>query len=153
MKFGQSIEYNKRRCFFKNHAQNEAERLHLWNLPQQSTNIEDFCQGISLFFSICHGKKNAEAIKFLGILKKKVSKNKKYIFVYKRNVSLNKKVIFVFHTIFKLDFTMQIIYWILFTCFCCSLISVSRKRNIETMLTPLYSYDWQKFNNMNNKRS
>ena len=27
MKFGQSIEYNKRKFFFKNHAQNEAERL------------------------------------------------------------------------------------------------------------------------------
>ena len=27
MKFGQSIEYNKRKVFFKNHAQNEAQRL------------------------------------------------------------------------------------------------------------------------------
>ena len=27
MKFGQSIEYKKRKVFFKNHAQNEAERL------------------------------------------------------------------------------------------------------------------------------
>ena len=27
MKFGQSIEYNKRNIFFKNHAQNEVERL------------------------------------------------------------------------------------------------------------------------------
>ena len=27
MKFGKSIEYNKRTFFFKNHAQNEAERL------------------------------------------------------------------------------------------------------------------------------
>ena len=27
MKFGQSTEYNKRKFFFKNHAQNEAERL------------------------------------------------------------------------------------------------------------------------------
>ena len=112
-----------------------------------------FAKAYLCFLVSAMAKKNAEAIKFLGILKKKVSKNKKYIFVYKRNVSLNKKVIFVVHTIFKLDFTMQIIYCILFTCFCCSLISVSRKRNIETMLTPLYSYDWQKFNNMNNKRS
>ena len=31
----------------------------------------------------------------------------------KSNVSLNKKVIFVFHTIFKLDFIMQIIYCII----------------------------------------
>ena len=31
--------------------------------------IRGFCLGISIFFSICLGKKNAEAIKFLGILK------------------------------------------------------------------------------------
>ena len=35
-----------------------------------------------------------------------------------------------------------------------SLISVSNKRNIETMLSLLYSQNWQKFNNkMNEKRS
>ena len=71
----------------------------------------------------------------------------------KRIVSLNKKVIFVFHTIFKLDFITQIIYCIIFSYFFCSLISVSGKRNIETMLTLLYSYNWQKFNKMNEKRS
>ena len=27
MKFGQSIDYNKKKFFLKNHAQNEAERL------------------------------------------------------------------------------------------------------------------------------
>ena len=35
-------------------------------------------RGISTFFSICLGKKSAEASKFLGILKKYVSKNKIY---------------------------------------------------------------------------
>ena len=41
-----------------------------------------------------------------------------------------------------------------FHTFCCSLVSVSKKRNIETMLTVSYSYNWQKFNNkMNEKRS
>ena len=39
-----------------------------------------FCRGIYMFFSICTGKKNAEAIKFLGILKN-TSVRKKYIFV------------------------------------------------------------------------
>ena len=69
---------------------------------------------------------------------------------------LNKKVIFVFHTIFRLDFIMQIIYDIihnvcnLFSYFVCSLISVSRKPNIETMITFSYSYNWQK---LNEKRS
>ena len=106
-------------------------------------------------------RKNAEAIKYLGILKTFVSKNKIYFCLKKkRNVSLHKKVIFVFHTIFKLDFKTQIIYCIiyryLYTLFIlfCSLISVSKKRNIEIMLTLPYSYNWQKFNNkMNEKRS
>ena len=41
-----------------------------------------------------------------------------------------------------------------FHFFFCSLISVSKKRNIETMLTLPYSYNWQKFNNkMNEKRN
>ena len=72
--------------------------------------IWGYCRGISMFFSICVGKKiknkkNTEAIKFLGIwiLKKYVSKNKIHFCLKKKsNVSLNKKVAFVFHTIFKL---------------------------------------------------
>ena len=84
----------------------------------------------------------------------------KCISVQERKAMLNKKVIFVFHTIFKLDFITQIIYCIIHRCLCshfilfCSLISVSKKWNIETMLTFPYSYNWQKFNNkMNEKRS
>ena len=42
-------------------------------------------------------KKKAKAIKFLGILKKYVSKNE----IHFRIVSHNKKVVFVFHTIFS----------------------------------------------------
>ena len=45
--------------------------------------IWGFCWGISMFFSTYLGKKNAELIKFLGILKKYVSENK-YIFVKER---------------------------------------------------------------------
>ena len=78
----------------------------------------------------------------------------------RRNVLLNKKVNFVFHTIFKLDFITQIIYCIIHRCLhslfilSCSLISVFKKWNTETMLTLPYSYNWQKFNNkMNEKRS
>ena len=41
-----------------------------------------FCQGISMFFSICFGKKNAKASEFLGIFKKYFSKNEKYIFLF-----------------------------------------------------------------------
>ena len=79
--------------------------------------IWGFCRGISMFFSICLAKKNAEVIKFLGFLKKYVSENKIYFCSRKKsNVSLNKKVIFVFHTIFKLDFITQTIYCIIHRC-------------------------------------
>ena len=125
-----------------------------------SAAFEAFAEAYLCFFSICLDRKNAEAIKFPGILKINVSKNKIYFCLKKKsNVSLNKKVIFVFHTIFKLDFITQIIYCIIHRCLYslfilfCSLISVSKKRNIEIMLTLPYSYNWQKFNNkMNEKR-
>ena len=113
--------------------------------------IWGFCRGISMFFSICLGKKNAEVIKFLGILKN-MSPKIKYIFVQERKeMFLNKKVIFVFHTIFKLDFITQIIYCIIHICLCshfilfCSLISVCKKWNIEIILTFSYSYNWPKW--------
>ena len=102
--------------------------------------IWDFCRGICFLVSVS-AKKNAEVIKFLGILKKYVSENKIYFCSRKKiNVLLNKKVIFIFHTIFNLDFVMQIIYCIIHRCLYslfllfCSLISVSKKWNIETML-------------------
>ena len=67
----------------------------------------------------------------------------------------NKKIFFVFHRIFKLVFITQIIYCIIhnvccvfFSYFFCSLISVSKKRDISS------SYNGQKFKNkMNEKRS
>ena len=103
------------------------------NLPWQSANAEAFAKAY-LFFSICFGKENAKAIKFSGILKIHVSKNKMYFCLKrKRNVLLNKKTNFVFHTIFKLDFITQIIYCIIHRCLYslfilfCSLIPVSKK--------------------------
>ena len=64
-------------------------------------------------------QKNAEVIKFLGILKKYISENKIYFCSGKKcNVSLDKKVVFLFHTIFKLDFIRQIIYCIIQRCLC-----------------------------------
>ena len=70
-----------------------------------------------MFFSICLGIKDAEVIKFFGILKKDVFENKIYFSSRKKsNLLLNKKVIFIFHTIFKLDFIIQIIYCIIEIC-------------------------------------
>ena len=40
------------------------------NSPQQSANAEGFAEAYLCFFSICLGKKNAEAIELLEILKK-----------------------------------------------------------------------------------
>ena len=83
----------------------------------------------------------------------------KYIFAYKKkgNVLLNKKVIFVFHMIFKLDFITQAIYCIIHRCLYSLfilfvLLSVSKKPNIERMLTLPYSYNWQKFDNKTNEK-
>ena len=93
-----------------------------------------------MFFSICLGKKNAELIKFLGILKNLVQERKAMF------VSLKKKVIFDFNTTFKPDFITQIIYCIIHRCLCShfilflfSYISLSKKWNIETILTFPYS--------------
>ena len=46
--------------------------------------IWGFCQGISMFFSTCLGEKNAEVIKFLGILKKYIFPRIKYISVQEK---------------------------------------------------------------------
>ena len=43
---------------------------------------QGFCQGINLFYSICLGKKNAEAIELLEILNKYFSTNKKTYFIF-----------------------------------------------------------------------
>ena len=76
----------------------------------------------------------------------------KYIFAQEKKAifCLIKKLFFVFQTIFKTDFIKQIIYCIIHRCLCShfipfwSFISVSKKRNIETMLTFPYSYNWKK---------
>ena len=136
-----------------NHLQKNIAQLITWSISKfYQCSIWGFCWSIFMFFSICLGKKIADVIKFLGISQKKyVSENKIYFCSRKKsNVSLNKKVIFVFHTIFKLDFITQIIYCIIHRCLCshfilfCSLISVSKKWNIETMLIFHYSYNFQK---------
>ena len=121
-----------------------------------------FCRGISMFFSICLGQKNAEAINFLGILKNNFSKNKKYIFssTKKKEMScLIKKYIFIFYTIFKLSWCRSFTVLSTDVCFPFSYIflfsytSFSKTWGIERILALLYQYKWQKFNKMNKKRS
>ena len=130
-----------------NHLQKNIAQLITWSsLIIQSVSFtsavfEAFAEAY-LCFSVS-AKKNAEVIKFLGILKKYISENK-ICLRKKSNVSLNKKVIFIFHTIFKLDFITQIIYCRSFTVLSstdvCVLISYfffsyisSKKWSIETM--------------------
>ena len=110
-----------------NHLQKNIAQLITWSsLIIQSVSFtsavfEAFAEAY-LCFSVS-AKKNAEVIKFLGILKKYISENKKSFCSRKKsNVSFNKKVIFVFHTIFKLDFIMQIIYCVIYRCLCCHFI-------------------------------
>ena len=107
-------------------------------------------------------KKNAKAIKFLGIFNKLPPKNKVYFCLKKKNkVSLNRKVIFLILNNFQTCFhnADHILYYpqmsvFFFHTFLFYIILVSKKWNIETILTLPYSYNWQKFNNkMNEKRS
>ena len=76
-----------------------------------------FSEAYLCFLVYALAKKNAKAIKFLGILKKYDSKKKIFFCLKKKsNVSLNKKVIFLIHVIFKLEFIAQIIYCIIHRC-------------------------------------
>ena len=44
-------------------------------------------------------------------------------------------------------------FYILLPYFCCSLITVSKKLDIERILTLTYSYKWQNFNKINERKS
>ena len=57
------------------------------NLSRQSANAEAFAKAYIYFLVSALTKKNAEAIKFLGILKKHVSKNKIYFCLKKEKCS------------------------------------------------------------------
>ena len=59
------------------------------------TAFQAFCRGISTFFSICLGKKDAEVVKFLGILKN-MSPRIKYILVQERKAMFRLKSYFCF---------------------------------------------------------
>ena len=86
--------------------------------------ILGLCQGISMFFSICLGKKkNAEVIKFWRILKY-VSQNKKNFCSRKKsNVSLYKRVIFFLSQNFQTWFyNADHFYCIIHWCLCCHFI-------------------------------
>ena len=52
---------------------------------------QGFSRGISMFFSICLSKKNADAIEFLGLIKKTLFQELKKMVFKERNVLLNKK--------------------------------------------------------------
>ena len=110
-----------------------------------------FFQGISMFFIICLGKKIAEVIKFLGILKN-MSPIIKYIFVQERKAMflLIKKLYFCLSHNFQTWFhnTEYLLHYP--QCLCShfilffSLISASKKWNMETVLIFPYSYNRQK---------
>ena len=66
-----------------------------------SAAFEAFAEAYLCFLVSASAKKNAEVIKFLGILKIMSPRIKYFCSRKKSNVSINKKVIFVFHTIFQ----------------------------------------------------
>ena len=107
-----------------NHLQKSIAKSVTWSFLMirsvsfTSATFEAFAEAY-LCFLVPALAKNAEVIKFLGILKNYVTENEIYFCSRKKsNVSLNKKVLFVFHTIFKHDFIMQIIYCIIRWCIC-----------------------------------
>ena len=85
-------------------------------------------------------------------LRKYVSKNKIYFCLKKKSNVWN------ISNVFKLDSITHIICCIIHRCLYslfilfCSLISVSKKQNIEKVLTLPYSYNWQKFNKKMNEK-
>ena len=115
--------------------------------------------GFGWFFSICLCKNNAEAVKFLGILKNTSPSKKNMFKKEKKCFLLNKKVVFVFHTILQLDCITQFMYCIIHWClyslfilllfFCISFLETEHRKNTN----PPSLYKWQKFIKMNEKRS
>ena len=106
--------------------------------------MRGFCQGIPMFFSICLGKK------ILSNLKKNMSPRINHNFLKKRKAvfHLIKKLFLSLTRFSNINCTTQIIYYIIHRClysflvFFCSIVSVSKKWNIEVMLTIPYSYNW-----------
>ena len=83
-----------------------------------STAFEAFAEAYLCFLVSASAKKNAEVIRFLGILKKYVSKNKIYFCSRKKSkISLNEKVIFVFTQFSNLMYYPQMSVFSFFTFF------------------------------------
>ena len=83
-----------------------------------SAALEAFAEAYLCFLVSASAKKNAEVIRFLGILKKYVSKNKIYFCSRKKSkISLNEKVIFVFTQFSNLMYYPQMSVFSFFTFF------------------------------------
>ena len=83
-----------------------------------STAFEAFAEAYLCFLVSASAKKNAEVIRFLGILKKYVSKNKIYFCSRKKSkILLNEKVIFVFTQFSNLMYYPQMSVFSFFTFF------------------------------------
>ena len=107
-----------------NHLQKNIAQLITWSfLMIQSVSFtsaafEAFAEAYLCFLVSASAKKNAEVIRFLGILKKYVSKNKIYFCSRKKSkISLNEKVIFVFTQFSNLMYYPQMSVFSFFTFF------------------------------------
>ena len=130
-----------------NHLQKIITQLITWSFLMRqlvifaSAALVAFARAYLCFLVSASSKKNAEVIKFLGILKKYVSNNKICFWSRKKsNISLNKNVIFYLSHNFQTWFH-NADHLNIYRCLCshfilfCSLISVSKKWNIEPILT------------------
>ena len=86
----------------------------------------------------------------------KDSKNKKYLFLFRKEMPCIISY-FCFSHNFRTCFYdtdhLSTYVCIFFSFFCCSLKSVSYRRNIERILNLSYLCKWQKFHEMNKKRN
>ena len=92
---------NKIRCYYicKEKLPNSFNKILIKYQRSKFASAVDicrvFCRGISPFYSICLGNKNAEAVKFLEIKKKKVLLElKKKFLVKEKKISFIKKPFF-----------------------------------------------------------
>ena len=117
------------RCLCQQFVSLHSQALSVWNLPRQSANVETFAEAylnflISAFF-----------------LPRQLNDDDD---VFQTNSNLFS---------WGRSFTILSTYFcILFPHFC-SLISVSKKLDIERILTLPYSHKWQKFNKINERKS
>ena len=112
---------NKIRCYYicKEKLPNSFNKILIKYQRSKFASAVDicrvFCRGISPFYSICLGNKNAEAVKFLEIKKKSFTRTKKEISCKRKKDFFHKKTLFyktkLFICIYVHYSYLHFVYW------------------------------------------